>query len=256
MPSLRELQCAFVAELMEGGTRSVIDNVVEDEFTSDELIQVYRNNLFISLTEALRASYPIVDKLVGEGFFAYMANHFVKKHPSQSGNLHDFGAELADFIGHFEPAASLPYLSDVARLEWARQRAYHAAESRGLDLSELQRVPPERYHQLRFRLHPSVGLITSPFPILQIWEANQEETLREHTVSLDSGTERVLVLRRNDHIAMHRLEAGEHALLDLFMADQPLSAAVDGALAADPVFDLENALRRQVVLGSVVALDF
>lgn len=256
MPSLRELQCAFVGELLENGTRSVSESIVADDFTGDELIRVYRNNLFISLAEALRASYPVVDKLVGEGFFAYMANRFVKKHPSRSGNLHDFGAELADFVAHFEPAASLPYLSDVARLEWARQRAYHAAESPELDLSELQRVPAERYHQLRFRLHPSVGLITSPFPILQIWEANQEEPPREQAVRLDSGEERVLVLRRNGHIAMNRLEAGEHALLGLFMAEQSLSAAVDAALATDPTFDLGNTLRRQVMLGTVVALDY
>lgn len=256
MPSLHELQCAFVAELMGDESAALGESVATDEFSSEELLQVYRNNLFISLTDALRVTYPVVDKLVGEGFFAYMANRFIKTHPSRSGNLHDFGAELSDFITQFEAAASLPYLADVARLEWARQQAYHAAECPALDLRELQKVPPACYEQLRFRLHPSVGLISSPFPIVQIWEINQQEPLREQAVNLDSGGEQLLLLRRDADVVTRRLQASEYVLLDRFIAGEPLSVAVDAALAVDPEFDLEDTLRQHIVLGTLVALDF
>ena len=77
----------------------------------------------------------------------------------------------------FSPAlslrAQLAYLPDVARLEWAWHRAFHAADRAPLALERLAAVPPERYGQVRFRLHPSAQFIASDYPLLRIWEVNQ-----------------------------------------------------------------------------------
>ncbi len=253
VPSLLELQTAFIGELMQTGSTTIEQEAARSEFSGQELMRVYRNNLFISLRDALGAVYPVVAKLVGDGFFAYMGHEFIKRHPSRSGNLHDFGAELSDYLKTFEPAATLPYLTDVARLEWARHEAYYAASAPAPDLSELGRVPREAYDQIRFELHPSAGLIASPYPVLQIWEAHQEESkVDASSVSLASGGERVLVLRPRAEIVMKRSSVGEHELLSRFMEGLPLCEAVGAALDVEPEFDLESTLRQHLLLGTVV----
>ena len=63
---------------------------------------------------------------------------FVREQPPRSPLLAIYGDEFADFIAAFEPARELPYLADVARLEAARTRAYHAADATPLDAGRLR----------------------------------------------------------------------------------------------------------------------
>ena len=106
-----------------------------DDLSAAQRIQIYRNNYQTSLRGALKAVYPVVARLVGEGFFAWLGYEFLTRCPSRSGNLHEFGAELADFIESFEAAKPHPFLPDVARLEWAWHEAFHEQEHPPLDLS-------------------------------------------------------------------------------------------------------------------------
>src|SRR5258707_7834403 len=90
---------------------------------------VYRNNVVVGLGKALKSRFPVVEKIVGEEFFAAMARVFVKEQPPRSPLLATYGDVFPAFIAAFEPARELPYLSDVARLGAARTRAYHAADA-------------------------------------------------------------------------------------------------------------------------------
>ena len=158
-------------------------------------LQVYRNNVFESLVGALKAVYPVVERLVGTGFFAYAADGYIRHHPPASGNLHDFGDSFAGFLAGFEPARALAYLPDVARLEWAWHRAFHAADRAPLALERLAAVPPERYGQVRFRLHPSAQFIASDYPLLRIWRSTSRRTRAKpqpvEVLWLDERTQRV-----------------------------------------------------------------
>ena len=185
-------------------------------------MQVYRNNVFESLVGALKAVYPAVERLVGAGFFAYAADGYIRRHPPASGNLHDFGGDFAGFLTGFEPARELAYLPDVARLEWAWHRAFHAADQAPLALARLAAVPPEQYGKLRFRLHPSVQLIASDYPILRIWQVNQPEYAGNVVVNLADGGVRLLVARRELEVVIESLSAGDDALLRAFVAGRRL----------------------------------
>ena len=94
---------------------------------------VYRNNVHSALINALAAAYPVARQLVGEEFFRAMAGLYVQAHPPISPLISEYGSTFADFIQAFEPASSVPYLADVARLERLRVRAYHAADCQVLD---------------------------------------------------------------------------------------------------------------------------
>jgi len=243
MLSLHELQRAFSQALFREETELARDLVVTGDFSAEERLSVYRNNLYVSLREALAAIYPVVQQLVGEEFFAAAARHFVRRHPSRCGNLHAFGGQFPVFLETFPAAAALPYLADVARVEWAWHRAFHAADAPPFDAARLAAVPPERYGELRFALHPSATLIASPYPVWQLWAAHQPGGPELSAVRLHAGGEQVLVQREGLEVLVSRLAPGEAALLTALADGRSLTEAIGAALAAEPQFNLDATLQ-------------
>lgn len=252
MQSLRDLQQQFAAAVLDDAP-AVITYLRDGAFPAERHLQVYRNNTFANLTEALGAIYPVVHRLVGDEFFGFITNRFIPLHPPRSGNLHDFGGELAEFLARFEPAQSLPYLPDVARLEWAWHESFHAGDAMAFDLSSLSGVAPERYGSLVFALQPSARLVASPYPILRIWEVNQPDFAGDQTVNLDQGTDRLLVVRRGLRVEIEAIPAGDYALLAAFQESKPLGVAHDAAVAAEPTFDLMQTLQRHLQSETIAA---
>jgi hypothetical protein len=249
MPALHELQDGFAAAIFDKGENAFACHV-RGRFSGDRLLQIYRNNSFASLTAALEAVYPVVTRLVGEGFFRYTSNEYIHAHPSRSGNLHDFGAHFADFLETFAPASTLPYLPDVARLEWAWHCVFHAAEHAPLTLAELAAVSPDDHARLVFALHPATRLLRSDYPLMHIWHANQPGA-EEERIDLDEGGNRVLVFRRGLDIEFKLLGEGEFHLLSAFAKGQRFGDACAAALGADPGTELAAVLQQHVALGTL-----
>jgi len=254
-PSLRELQQAFAAAVYDDDA-ALLAHVSDGIFPAARHVQIYRRNTFANLTDALAADYPVVRRLVGDGFFDYAADGYIRRHPPGSGNLHDFGAAFAEFLVEFPPARSLAYLPDVARLEWARQEAYHAAGATPLGVDALAIVPPKKYDALIFELHPSVRMLVSGYPVLAIWEANQPGVQGETTVNLDQGSEHVLVARCGLSVTMAPLGPDEYELLRAFTESKSLVAANDAAVNAGANFDLMRALHRHLQSGAIIGFRF
>lgn len=253
MPALPDLQRAFAAAVY-ADSDAVAVHLLPGRFPAARHLQVYRNNVFESLSGALKAVYPVVERLVGTGFFAYAANNYIHAFPPVSGNLHDFGEHLADFLTTFEPARELVYLPDVARLEWGQHRAFHAADHAPLTIERLAAIPPGQYGKLRFRLHPSVQLIASDYPILRIWQVNQPEHKDDIAVTLADGGVQLLVVRRGLEVETTAVTGGDWALLSAFADGQDFETASQTALLAQPDYDLTAALRRYVT--NAVIIDF
>ena len=248
---LRDLQTDFAAALFDERP-DMVARVRAGRFPAAQHLQVYRNNVVESLTGALRAVYPVVEKLVGDGFFRYAVHEYLGTHRPRSGNLHDFGDAFANFLAGFAPAAGLPYLPDVARLEWAWHLSFHAADAPAFDLARLGAVPAERHETLRFVLHPSARLQASDFPIVRIFEINQEGYDGDTSVDLGEGGVRALVIRRELTVYVEALASGEAELLAALAAQQPLVAAVQAALAVQPDFDLTATLADHLQRGTLV----
>lgn len=222
-----------------------------------ERIAIYRNAVFANYRNALRASFPVVLRLVGEPFFNAAVDAFVHARPSVSGDLNVYGDAFGDFLAGYPHAVDLPYLADVARLEWAVDGAQRAADSvatSGHVLAALARTAPERLPALRLRLDPSCRLVASAFPILRIWQANQPAHEGDDRVSLDEGADLLVVRRGDEGVVLARIGAGEHAFLAALAAGSPLGAALDAAQRADAAFDLGAALRSNIAAGIIAAV--
>lgn len=257
MNALRELQQEMFAALLQrptGAARHVVDNGL----TPEQRLAVYRNNLFQSLTGALEAVYPTIRRLVGEGFFRYAAHEYIRLHPSRSGNLHAFGGGFGRFLHHFEPARELPYLGDVAQLEWALHEVLHApsAKPRAHLLTALSDLPEQALAAMGLDLHPATRLVASRFPVLRIWQVNRMD-VTGHTgqipeVNLDQGGQQVLVMRHTGEVMLEPLGAGGFALLATLADGSALGSAVAAALCAEPGFDVGGFLARHLAAGTLV----
>lgn len=242
MHSLRELQRAFAAGVYDETAEPPLHRMRADGIPASERFSVYRNNVHVSLADALAAVYPVVEKLVGALFFRQTARQYLRVHPSATGNLHDFGGEFAAFLGGMRSLRDYPYVPDVARLEWAWHRVYHAADTRAaVDLVRLGHVTENDWQRLRFRLHPATALVASRFPVLHIWQANQDG-VEDDRVSLDEGGVQLLVARPHLDVEIRPLSVGEYALLHAFEAGRALERAHEQAELVEPGFDLAGAL--------------
>lgn len=204
--------------------------------------KVYRNNVQHSLTRALGARFPVIEHLVGPAFFAVLARAFIAVAPPRDPVLLYWGADFAAFLRHFPPVAHLPYLPDVARLEYARGQASHAADADPVAPEALSAAQPEA---LRLTLHPSVTLFTSPLPAAQIWRAHQPNAQRAR---LTSGPDHALIGRKPDFsVIVEPLDAGTHTVLTALHHGEPLGAA---AGYADPTPALTLLLRHGLIIAT------
>ncbi len=201
---------------------------------------VYRNNVMVALTGALEARFPASRRIVGAEFFAAMARAFAASSPPRSPVMMVYGDAFPAFIESFEPAASVPYLADVARLEAARTRAYHAADAEPLARERLVEALQGEAETLCFTLHPSIELVSSSHPIVTIWAMNAGET--EVAPIEDWQGEEALVSRPCLDVEVRRLPSGAAGFLEALRGGAPLAAAVATALAATPGFDLAENL--------------
>ncbi len=210
---------------------------------------VYRNNVVVGLVNALAKRFPAVQRIVGEEFFAAMARVFVIENPPRSPVLMFYGDDFLDFIASFEPAAELPYLADVARLEAARTRAYHAAEAKPLDPAILQSLDKAALGEIRIVPHPSAEIVRSKFPIVTIWAMNAGEI--ELAPIEDWSGEDALVVRPALEVEVRALPAGGAAFLSALFAGAPLAAAAGTALGESADFDLAANLAGLIGAGAV-----
>jgi hypothetical protein len=247
--ALRELQQRFADALFDGADAPIAPHIVEGGIPPALRLAIYRNNLHEGFIKALALAFPVIERLVGEAYFRQLALEFLHAHPSRAGNLHHIGAPLEPFLRQRFAHTEYAYLCDIAALEWAYQEAFIAADAEALSPVALRGIDALGCERVRFGLHPSCGLVRSDYPIVRIWRANRPESQSDEIIDLRSGGDNVLVLRTAECIELHRLSAGELALLSAFARGETLGDAYDAARAADPSFDLGAALGHCVAAG-------
>jgi hypothetical protein len=256
MRTLRELQTTFRRAVLERDERAIdhaIAEVEAGELSANERIAVYSNNVFAALAEALRDSFPVVRRLVGEGFFSYAAHEFIRAHPPLAPALAEYGGAFADFLANFPPCRDLVYLPDVARLEWAMNVAATAPDEPPLAADSLAAVALDQAAGLGLRLQRRYRYLASPWPIDRIWRANQENTAQE-TIDLGMGVARLEISRRDGVVVFRAMGESEFAFRKTLSDGLPLGEALERALAADVDFPARDALMGLFDEGAVAGL--
>ena len=241
----------FFAPLLDSGLPAPAGLTTWNGSDPQTRYAVYRNNVISSLIDALADTFPVTRELVGEEFFRAMSGLFVRQQPPRSRVLAFYGESLPDFIEQFSPAASVPYLADVARLELLRVRAFHAADTEELAAEVLGRQlgQVEDLSAVHLTLHPSLGLLRSAYAVTSLWAAHQGIT---EIAKVDPyQPELALVIRVGLDVQVRRLELAVFDFVAQLDQGESLGVATDQIQLVHPEFDLVGALGFLVQLGGV-----
>ncbi len=239
-------QSDFVDALLRPDADVPVGLVDPDGAPTTKRFNVYRNNVAVSLTEALETAFPAVQKLIGDENFKRVAGVFLRQHPPRSPLIMFYGEAFPGFLEGFEPLKHLGYLPDVARLEQALRETYHAGDAPAMDPGKLQGLPPDQLIATRFTLAPAVRVLPSPWPVHAIWAFN----VIEGAPKPEMAAETVMITRPDFDPVPQVVAPGMAGFVEALQAGLPLSDALDAA-SHDATFDFTTALG-QLLAGAAI----
>ncbi len=240
MPSLAEVQAGLAAAVYDQDPGAA-QWVRAQAPGAVARLGLYGNNTVLTLIEALGITYPVLRRLVGEDFFAALARHHLTQDPPRTPVLLAWGGTLPETLAGLPAATQLPWLVDVARLEWAWHQSYHAAEADPLAPNGLTALPAEQLPALGFRLHPATQTILLDHGVRGLWQAHGDHPDQEppaDSLRLEEGPQGVVITRPGGQVQVWDLGPGAVALLMALARGEAMAQATEAALAVEPAFDL------------------
>ena len=239
---LEELQRNFANQIYNKNNQEIFAHLGGEESLKSERLSIYRNNIFGSYHSVLESTFPVVKKLVGDDFFLILGRYYNSENFSQSGNLEVYGKNFPQFIAQNFDKHKLPYLADLAKLEWLYHLSYFAANPPGIDIKSLQNLEEEDFFQIIFTLHPSCHLIESSFSIFDIWQENQKE------VSLQkinfNKKQLVLIERAAGPRQIYNLSAAEFEFLQMSFEGKNIYEIFEKLSAQNSNFDIGSLINK------------
>ena len=231
MPALDRLQLLMCSAIHGRHEPELLALIEQDGLQPEVRLQIYRNHAILTLTEALKATFPVVCRLVDQRFFCYAAHEYICESLPSRPCLAEYGESFPDFLATFPACRELVYLADVARLEWAINRALHTAATDAADRWAWRSTDPS------LTLHPSLQLVQSQWPIERIWRVNQPDGDNDEVIDLDTGGARLLVFRRGDRVIISGIDESDYAFLDAIVRGARLTEATRAGRRVAPWFD-------------------
>lgn len=228
-------QTQFTAAVLNPELKTPEGLVNPDGIPAGKRFDVYRNNVAVSLSDALEAAFPAVRSLVGAEFFRAMSGVFLRQHPPTCPMMMFYGTDMPAFLTGFPPVATLPYLPDVATLELAQRTTYHGADSVPIDATKLEQIAPDQLGNTRFTLAPTLQIVPSEWPLFDIY-------LKATQPNAPAGAQlpqSVLVMRPEFDPVLHPLSGQQTRFITHLKLGDTLEAAL---AAAGDDFDLTPTL--------------
>ncbi|WP_170426490.1 HvfC/BufC family peptide modification chaperone [Ruegeria arenilitoris] len=242
-------QTTFHAALLDPSA-AVPDGLLDaEDRPAGRRFSVYRNNVAVSLTEAMHQAFPVITRLLGPQNMDGLAGIFLRKHPPSSPLMMFYGEEFPEFLAGMEQLSHLGYLADVARLELALRRSYHAADSQAAATDALA-LPPEEIVLAKLEFAPSMQVVRSDWPLFSIWRFNSEEGAPKPA----PGPEDVLITRPDYDPAPYLLPKGGADWIAYVQAGHTIGEAFEHTSAEFPEFDLGATLALLLQGGAITSV--
>lgn len=209
--------------LVKQGEQSEIAQSIESSktLTQEQRLKIYQQSIQGNFITVLEAAFPVCHRLVGRQYFQALCKRFIKAHQNFQPDVTEYGHRFAAFIRDFPPVhQELPYLCEVAELEWACQKSMDGPEYTPFDVKALEAVPEEQQGSLVFECPPASSLIASQYPILAIWRSNQPEFEGDTVIDLAQSQDRLIVFRKDWTLWIHPLTAPTFYFLELCRQQQ------------------------------------
>jgi hypothetical protein len=250
--SLRDTQAAFAAHLSGRDQPELVAAIGGDSRTALQRLQLHRHHVARSVGGALAATFSTVAAIVGQAFFGLLARDFMVGTALEDPVLSRYGEHFPQFLTAKQDMHGLPYLADVACLDWALNVAFHSPLEPTLSAPDLAGWPRESLSSLLVRLPAGSSLIESDHPLDLIWQASQPGTSVDK-VDLAAGPVCLVVFRRSEDAAFTVLASSEAAFIKRLHRGDPLAAAAEHAAQVDEDFDLAATFGRMLGLRLLAA---
>jgi hypothetical protein len=236
MLSDRALQSGIKEVILGSADIDLASTFARGSFDPLRRFNIYRNNTFASLTATLLAVFPVTASLLGEGYFRFVAASFIKGNPPTEPRLVRYGSSFADFLGRLGELRALSYVADVARLEWLIAESLDAPIAEPKSVLAFSALAQSGIPEIR--LQPSLRLLFSRWPALDIWSAHQPNGDLESLAAVQRRPERVALWRSHDSVRFLRLGGAQYAFLHALAKRRGFEAAAGRAAARAADFDL------------------
>lgn len=226
-----------------------------DDERNRALLGIYRGNVIASANAALTLAYPVCRRITGDDYFDALVRRYRVRTPSTDGDLNRYGHLFADFLDGFEPVRALPYLPDVARLEWRVHVATMAADAAPLGGDAFAGLGTDALARARLRMTPGFALLDSAWPVADIWLQHQPDAPGGFDVDFEQA-QRAAVWRDGLRVRVAPLSVGAHAFWSAVAhASAALGDAWSAAVRDEPAFGLAPAIEQAIVSGWLCALE-
>ncbi|MCF6320230.1 MAG: DNA-binding domain-containing protein [Rhizobiaceae bacterium] len=214
---------------------------------------VYRNNVVVSLMEAMAETFPSIKTIIGEENFATLTRAFIASHPPSSPMMQAYGEEFPQFLEAFAPLANYPFLSDVAQVEISWIDAYHAADAQPLDGALLGEIKPDNLMNTRFDVHPATRLIKSAYQLHHLF-SSRENSSAELNFEKNENISAVLITRPNLVVETCQLDHATTPFIENLASSHTLGESIETAMQADQNFDASAAITLMLTSGAMTAI--
>jgi Putative DNA-binding domain len=223
--------------------------LLQESGATDVALIIHRNTTFKGLVAALAANYPTVRQLVGDEWFKACAIEYARMYPAGSPVLAIYGSAFPDFLAAFTPAADLPYLSDVARIDRMWLEALMAPDATPLSPSMLASPNPHTLAARRVRLHPAARWAWVRHSAASIW-IHHRGAPSVAAMTIPDSDEALLLTRSSGSVAHLRLDDAGFAFIDCVRHGATLGAAAEASLRIDPQTDVASLFARLLAAGT------
>jgi len=238
-------------------TAALQDPQAPSPWDAQPALAVYRNTVLKAGIDTLEANYPSIARLVGRDWFRSAAAIHARQHPPRDGRMLDYGQAFIGFLREFAPAADLPYLPDVARLDRFWTESHAAADAPVLRPAQLARLSPEHLAACCLTPHPAARWAWfDDAPIYTIWSRNRavpDDDADEG--DFDWRPEGALLTRAQLAVQWQPAQRADCAFLDACAQGCTLAVATERAATTDPQADLGAMLTRLMNAGALAGLD-
>ena len=254
MPAPRDLQSDFIRAVLDPARAAPADVTSHTARRPVKRFDVYRNNVYFGLIEALAAQFPAIARLLGKEMFLNTAKAYIARHPPHSPLLFRYGEDFCGFLEAAAPLRDYPYLGDVARLEWLWMQAYHAPDAEPLGAEGLAQIPQDKLESVRLALHPSLRLLNSKYPVVSIRHTNlaDEEVA---PVELSGAGDGALIIRTHLEVEVRRLHPGALGMFRRLQEGATLGEANAAVADQSKNFNLQLALTELLQSGAIIGFE-
>ena len=175
MSDLRRLQGDFLDALLRGRGSFQERIVSAGRLDPEQRLGIYSNAYRARLIDALSDAYPSLHTLLGDEGFRKLGMAYIDAWPSHHFSIRWFGDRLSAYLAGSADYADVPVLAEMAAFEWALRGAFDAADTPTISRDDLQRIAPEDWAGLSFRLHPSVRRLDLSWSVPQLWKAIDQD---------------------------------------------------------------------------------